>query len=271
MNHYLIIFLIGISFAKISAQNENYNENLDLLLPFRMPLPNNVENIERLDLDNDGDIDALKYYIYDDIPVLWIDDDDDMKLDDWEGDLDNDCLLIDRNKDGIFAGPWDFSVDYGDENNNGIADIQLIIDNESPSKRFEWDWSANIMWFIDDGEEDANFAFIDWNKLNIKCWEHYGHSNFYTDYHGQNTFTKMNVSSFRLHDFRYSWENPFYFFDVDNDTHTEMAIRLEETPVFRNKPDGINGRVNKDLFKDIDPEIDAAFLGVLDKVYISFD
>ncbi len=249
----------------------SYGQNADVVLPFRLPFPDDMEKVNRLDFDKDGDPDAIRYTIHGDIPVMWIDDDDDMKPNDWEGDLDNDCILIDRNKDGVFAGPWDFSVDYGDEDGNGIADVQLIIANGDDKIRHEWDWSSDIMWFIDDGEEDANFGYIDWNKIDLKCWEHYGHTNFYADYHGQTAFTKMNVSSFRLHDFRYSWENPFFFFDMDNDTHSEMAIRLEDTPVFKNKPEGINGRVNNALFEDLNEGIDATFIGVLDKVYISFD
>lgn len=81
----------------------------------------------------------------------------------------------------------------------------------------------------------------------------------------------MSVSSLRLDDFRYSWENPFYFFDTAGDTHSEISIRCEDTPVFRDKPKNINGRVDNELFKNFDSEIDPTITGVLDKVYISFD
>ena len=36
------------------------------------------------------------------MPVRWIDDDNDMKIADTEGDKDSDCLMIDRDKDGKF-------------------------------------------------------------------------------------------------------------------------------------------------------------------------
>lgn len=234
-------------------------------------MPESLSEIVYFDFDNDGDPDALKYNIFDDMPLIWVDDDDDMEVNAIQGDLDNDCIMIDRDKDGMFSGPWDFSVDYGDEDNNGIADIQLVVDNGDPDKRNGWDWSSNIMWFIDDGEQDANFAYIDWNKLDMRCWEQYGHANFYTDYHGQTSFTKMNVSSFRFDDFRFSWENPFYFFDFDRDTHTEMAVRFEDSPVFRKKEKAAKGQVNNMLFEGLDESIDATIIGVLDKVYISFD
>ncbi len=267
VNNFLWITLLYAVTAFVPV----YGQEGEVLLPFRFPFPDDMDKVERLDFDKDGDPDAIRYTIHGGIPVMWVDDDDDMKANDWEGDIDNDCVLIDRDKDGTFAGPWDFSVDYGDENGDGVADVQLVVGNGDSAVRNEWDWAADIMWFIDDGEQDANFAYVDWNKIDLKCWEHYGHANFYADYHGQTTFTKMNVSSFRMHDFRYSWENPFYFFDMDGDTHSEMAIRLEDTPVFKNKPEGINGRVDNSLFKDLDEAIDVTFIGVLDKGYISFD
>lgn len=241
------------------------------LLAPRIPLPAHLDQIEYMDFDQDGDPDALSYKLPGGEAVLWVDDDDDMRIGAWQGDLDNDCLLIDRNQDGIFAGPEDLSVDYGDEDGDGRADLQLVIENGSADIRNQWDWGSNIMWYIDDGEDDGIFAYIDWSELRMKCWERYGHANFYADYHGQNTFTKMSVSSFRLHDFRYSWENPFYFFDLDDDSHSEVSIRMEDSPVFRNKPENVKGRRNDALFVGLDDEIDAIFIGVLDKVYISFD
>ncbi|MEZ4908043.1 MAG: hypothetical protein R2771_10505 [Saprospiraceae bacterium] len=38
---------------------------------------------------------------------MWIDDDDDMKYGDIEGDMDNDCLMIDINGDGKYGSSLD--------------------------------------------------------------------------------------------------------------------------------------------------------------------
>ena len=54
--------------------------------------------------------------------LLWLDDDGDMREGDLEGDLDNDCLLIDRDKDGVY----DLVVKYADLDGDGRADLQLI-------------------------------------------------------------------------------------------------------------------------------------------------
>ena len=57
--------------------------------------------LKHIDLDNDGDPDLIRIMLFDSIPAYWIDDDDDMKISDREGDLDNDCLIIDRNNDAF--------------------------------------------------------------------------------------------------------------------------------------------------------------------------
>ncbi len=191
-------------------------------------------SIEYTDLDSDGDPDLIHSTIFDTISVYWVDDDDDMKDGDREGDLDNDCLIIDRNNDGIFAGAGDLSIDWVDNNNDGIADMQVVVENSNPHITGYWDWSSNYMWIIDT-EQDEQFNYINWKTLVLKCWSHYGASNFYEDYHGQTLFQKVSVPSYRFSDVRYSWENPFLFYDPDNDGLTEMAIRLVDECNFRKR------------------------------------
>ena len=43
-----------------------------------------------------------------------VDDDDDMKISDLQGDLDSDCLVIDMNGDGNYGGELDLNIDYID-------------------------------------------------------------------------------------------------------------------------------------------------------------
>ncbi len=209
-------------------------------------------------MDKDGDPDLIMTVLLDSIPVYWIDDDDDMKPGDREGDLDNDCLIIDRNRDGIFAGPGDLSLDWVDNNNDGIADMQVIAENSNPQITNCWDWSSNYMWIIDT-EQDETFHYINWKELTLKCWSHYGASNFYEDYHGQTLFLKAHLPTYRFSDPRYSWENPFLFYDTDNDGLTEMAIRLE---------DGC--RFNKEKSKD-KTLTDTYPTGKIDRAFLTFD
>lgn len=267
------LFNLGVvvAAAMLSAINTNaqkdsahfWNLNTELI-PWRMPFAVAKFNVKMMDLDKDGDADLLYYSINNDIPVVWIDDDDDMKWTDKEGDADSDCLLIDRNKDGLFAGPYDFCIDWCDENKDGKADIQVIVNNGDPNKRGGFDWSTDLMYVMDD-DKDQIMHYIDWNAINMLAWEHHGSSNFYEDYHGNSTFLKMSANTFRIEDLRYSWENPFLFYDNDNDGLSEMAIRFVNAPTFRSKENA------NTTFKNIDTSYDAHFNGRMDYVGITWD
>lgn len=156
-----------------------------------------------------------------------------MKAADVEGDTDSDCLLIDRNRDGIYAGPRDLSIDWNDEDGDGIADIQLVVQNGGTGTRNFFDWEADFMYIIDFGKKQDIKHFINWNAIRLMAWEHSGHANFFEGYQGNTLFLKMHASSFRIGDMRYSWENPFIFYDTDNDGLSEWTIRMVDQPYFR--------------------------------------
>lgn len=227
----LMIFAAILSFS-CGLWAQEYWNNKTQLTPFRLPLVIDKSKIEYIDLDKDGDPDVLKSFILGDVPIMWIDDDDDMQYGDTEGDTDNDCLLIDKDKDGVFAGPNDISIDWVDEDGDGIAEIQTVVWNKDGKRRGGMDGS-DYMYMIDDGEKDNIKHNIQWTDVVLKCWQHNGHANFYQDYHGNNTFLKMHAASFRIKDLEYNWEVPFIFFDDDNDGLSEMAIRLLDTPKYR--------------------------------------
>jgi hypothetical protein len=258
------IFLILILFPAVSISQPPlpyWNKNTQLL-PWRISPA--VTQHRHIDIDKDGDPDILKAQLNDSIPILWIDDDDDMRWSDREGDTDNDCLLIDRNKDGVFAGPWDFSIDWYDKNNDGKADLQLIVNNAGLKVRNYFDWGADFMYILDD-DNDQIMHYVDWNKIMMQAWEHSGHANFFKDYSGNTTFLKMHGSSFRIDDLRFNWENPFIFFDPDKDGLTEWAIRLVDSPVFRNADSTENG------FDKLDPAFDIKFTRSIDYAAITWD
>jgi len=264
---YTIVLALALFFTASYGQDvpkvPYWNRNTQLI-PWRLPLPVTPSKIEYIDLDKDGDPDVLKTLLNDSIPVLWIDDDDDMKNDEFEGDTDSDCLLVDRNVDGIYAGPQDLSIDWNDENGDGIADIQLVANNGDIHNRYSFDFTADFMYFID-LERDNIKHFINWNANRMQAWKHNGHSNFYEDYHGNTLFLKMHASTFRIGDMRYSWENPFVFYDYDDDELTEMAIRLVDTPVFRPE------KGQDENFAKENKDIDAIFKRKIDWVGIALD
>lgn len=249
-------------YCNLSAQHVERNKQL--LTSYRPMLPTDISQIIYEDLDNDGDPDILKTKINGDMPVMWIDDDDDMKQGDLEGDLDSDCMLVDRNKDGKYGHEMDFIVDFGDEDGDGDADIQVIVDNADLSKTAV-SFPGHYMIVVDT-DDDKVFNYINWNKILLKCWEHNGLSHFFEDYLGQSLFLKMHTSTFNINDIQKNWENPFLFFDPDNDNISEYAIRVCDThKVIKDiPPHPENGNI-----KDEDRGI--IFDGYIDHADISFD
>lgn len=265
---YIFSLLISVFCLNIFGQQKSvpaYWNNKTQLLPWRFSPQ--ITKITYEDLDDDGDPDILRAMLNDSIPIMWIDDDDDMKYGDKEGDTDNDCLLIDKNNDGIFAGPKDFSVDWSDNDGDGKADVQLVVSNAGLKVRNYYDWGADFMYYLDD-DKDGIMHYIDWNKIMMQAWEHNGHSNFFTDYSGNSTFLKMHASSFRIDDLRYNWENPFIFYDEDGDKLTEWAIRLVDTPDFRDT----SAIKNKETgFDKVDSTYDVKFKKKIDYAAITWD
>lgn len=221
----LACLLSGVVSGGLRAQqapDRYWNQRLQVG-SFRMPLPPAGFQPEYLDLNGDGRPDAIRSVTIDDIPILWLDDDGDMKRGDLEGDMDNDCLLIDRDKDGVY----DLVIKYADLNDDGKADLQLIADYPKEGQR---GWPNGHYMIVLDTDGDGEFNYINWNVMKLECWEKYGISDFYTDYHGNTAFIKIHTSTDRMEDLRINWENPFLFYDPDGDGLSEMAIRVLDDP-----------------------------------------
>lgn len=254
-----IVMSIGLFFGGINsvsyAQMKSVKESC--IASFRMPLPPPGFKPKLEDLNGDGKPEAIYSMTGDSVPILWIDDDRDMKWTDIEGDMDNDCLLIDRNKDGIYGGDGDLVIDWVDSDNDGKADLQIVMDY--PAVHATEVWPNGHVMILLDTDKDNIFNYIDWNTYQIKSWNKSGRAAFYTDYSGQSAFTKMHVATYNMGDLRLNWENPFLFYDPDKDGFSEMAVRLLDSPSVKDKKASWNGYVNMQLE------------GVIDWVSISVD
>lgn len=228
-----------------SGKKEYWNANT-LLIPYRLPPAPAGYKPTYIDLDGDGDPDILRTVTANGIPVQWIDDDDDMQYGDLEGDTDNDCLMIDRNKDGVYGGYGDLIIDWVGEDEDGNPAMQVVVDNIPEANRMKTG-NGHYMWVVDTDKDDV-FNYIDWNTFTLRCWIHNGLSDFYEDYNGKSTFMKIHSTTERVNDVRMNWENPFLFYDPDNDGLTEMVIRFCDSPKIVKE----NGQANSVLSGNID-------------------
>lgn len=185
--------------------------------------------VEYLDLDNDGDPDVLRAHTWNQFPIQWIDDDDDMQKSDQEGDLDSDCLMVDRNKDGQYGSFSDVVVDWVDNDGDNVGDMQIYAEFANEAQK-DKPWGPGHFMIHMDLDQDNIMNYIDWNTFEIRCWLHDGQADFFEDYHGKGLFLKIHTSPEKINDFRLNWENPFLFFDPDNDGLTEYAIRVIDNP-----------------------------------------
>ncbi|MFC1760532.1 hypothetical protein ACFL6U_00445 [Planctomycetota bacterium] len=229
--------------------------------------PNWVQDINYIDLDEDGDPDVLRGTLPNGLPVQWIDDDDDMQEGDLAGDRDSDCIMIDGNKDGKYGHFEDFIVDYVDEDKDGLADLEIIAENAGRNGR------GGLYMIMVDNDKDGVLSYIDWNKLHPECWHHVGMDDFIIDYSGDSTLLKAHTSVFNILDPRYSWENPFLFYDKDDDGYTEMAIRFLDQGQFnnrnrRNRTEG--GNRGRGLLPEDYSKVTPEMRRVVNDTYISY-
>ncbi|MDR1502886.1 MAG: hypothetical protein LBT43_10575 [Prevotella sp.] len=224
MKNITILLFLLISFPLYSQKGNDYWNNKLQIVSFRIPPPPVGYQPKHGDLNGDGKPDIIYSVTRDSIPIAWIDDDADMAWTDLEGDTKNDCLLIDHNRDGIYGGQGDLIIDWVDTDNDGKADMQIVV--EYPEIRTGEVWPNGHYMIVMDLDHDNIFNYINWNTMKIQSWDKSGISDFYTDYSGQTAFMKIHASTYNMRDLRLNWENPFLYYDKDDDGLSEMAIRI---------------------------------------------
>lgn len=221
----LLAITIGVPCSGLSAEGKGYWNSRTHLVPLRMPPAPEGSTPEYLDLNKDGKPDAIKTITHNGISILWLDDDGNMRPGDTEGDMVNDCLLIDRNNDGFYGGHGDLIIDWVDEDGDGKADMQIVIEYPEEGRT-----EGGHYMIMRDLDNDNIFNYINYNDFTLRCWDHVGLSDFYEDYSGNTMFMKIHKPTYLMDDLRFNWENPFLFYDPDNDGLTEMAIRVVDSP-----------------------------------------
>lgn len=243
--HISCLYLLLTVCPSIAAQGQYWNTGT-CLETFRLAPPPEGYHPQIIDLNADGKPDGIISVTNGDVPVLWLDDDANMSENDTEGDMINDCVLIDRNKDG----EYDFIVKWADLDDDGKADLQLVA--EYPFEKKQEVWPYGLYMYVFDTDKDGIFNYIDWNKLRVESWRKYGISDFFPDYSGKSMFLKMHTATYQIDDLRKNWENPFLFYDPDNDGLSEMAIRLLDSPPYMKDKSTPNLKDNFQLTGNID-------------------
>lgn len=242
--------VLSFGAASFAQHTDGYWNSKLQIEPFRLPLPPVGYNVGYIDLNGDGKPDAIQSVTINDTPVLWLDDDGNMEKGDLEGDMVNDCLLIDRNKDGFYGGQGDLIIDWVDTDSDGKADMQFVI--EYPKENTGEVWPNGHYMIMRDLDKDNVFNYINWNDFSLRCWDRNGVCDFYEDYSGHTLFMKIHTSTYDIQDLRLNWENPFLFYDNDGDGLTEMAIRFVDSPKIKDRSKPSNSYVNRQLEGRVD-------------------
>jgi hypothetical protein len=191
-----------------------------------------TDEIVRWSVENDGHPDMLERW-WMGKRCRWIDENHDMKATDVRGDMSADSLQVDCDGDGYYDGPGDMNVKWVDDDGDGRADAEIVTINPSSTQKSIHAGSAHYMVFIDVDHDGVNayidWMYFDWTKAELGNWRTTGKGNFSPDYNGDSIFLKQHLPAWASSDPRFSWENPFAFFDNENNGCTHMSVRLLDT------------------------------------------
>jgi hypothetical protein len=207
----------------------------------KSPTPN--DEIVRLDIDHDGKPDILERW-WNGKRVRWLDENHDMLPTDTRGDQVGDVLQIDINGDGLYDGPNDMDIKWADNDHDGRADLEAVVTQPPEWGPDKWS-AADSHWMIFiDVEKDGVLGWVDWTKFDFgdDNWGYTGCCDWLPDYNGDAIFLKVHRPPQSLPDPRLNWENPFAFYDFDNDGLSEMAMRwLDPVPPLEKDKTNLSG------------------------------
>ena len=190
------------------------------------------DEIVRVDINGDGKPDILERW-WNGKRVRWLDENGDMSASDTRGDQVADVMQIDKNGDGIYDSALDISIKWADNDGDGRADLQAFVTQGREWSNGKWNAGESHWMVYIDVEKDGVLGWIDWDKYDFgnDNWGYTGTTDWLPDYNGNSIFLKVHRPPQSLPDPRLNWENPFAFYDFDNDGVSEMAMRwLDPVP-----------------------------------------
>lgn len=183
------------------------------------------------DITGDGTPDIIELW-WNGKRLRWFDEGNVATYNDKWGDMRNGALQVDMDGDGFYDGPGDYSVKWADTDSDGIPDVQVF--SRNPAEGHDWVFGASgsIYFVIMDPDNTGLLTDIDWNDLSVS-WTRWDRGpNWRTNYYGNVTFLKEHAPIWSVENPEYTWENPFLFYDFDNDGLPEMSIRVADNRIF---------------------------------------
>jgi hypothetical protein len=205
------------------------------------------DEIVRVDIDKDGKPDILERW-WNGKRVRWLDENGDMLPTDTRGDQTGDVMQIDKNGDGLYDSELDISIKWADNDRDGRADLQAFVTQGREWSNGRWNASESHWMVFIDVEKDGVLGWLDWERFDFSNdnWGYTGTTDWLPDYNGNSVFLKIHRPPQSLPDPRLNWENPFAFFDFDNDGASEMAIRwLDPVPALDKGMTKLAGVINE--------------------------
>jgi hypothetical protein len=200
-----------------------------------------TNEVLRLDIDGDGKPDILERW-WNGKRVRWLDENGDMAPGDMRGDQVGDLLQIDMDGNGVYDGPEDQNIKWGDNDGDGQADVQAFAINPATSGAA----SRNAIWMLFlDTDKDGVLGWENWATFDFDCWAFSGRGAWLPDYNGDSVFLKMHAQAGVIEDPSLNWENPFRFYDTDGDGVSEMAMRWLDPQVREPTYARLTGKVNE--------------------------